>query len=62
MYDNSFSSQRLKEVEGDPHVYVIDGKIWEVKAGNYSDEKFPVFTEHKFLLCGRWRSAFGVYH
>lgn len=49
MYDNSFSSQRLKEVEGDPHVYVIDGKIWEVKAGNYSDEKFPVFIGNEVL-------------
>ena len=49
MYDNSFSSQRLKQVEGNKHVYIIDGKIWEVKEGAYSSERFYVFIGNESL-------------
>lgn len=49
MYDNSFSSQRLKQVEGNRHVYIIDGKIWEVKEGSYSKERFYVFIGNESL-------------
>lgn len=50
MYDSSFTSERIKESEGDPHVKVFDAKIWEVKNVNtYSKEKFVVFSGNELI-------------
>ena len=42
-FDSSFTNQRLKETEGDPHTYVVNARSWDVKPQNYSKEKFYVF-------------------
>ncbi len=42
-FDSSFTNQRLKETEGDPHVYVVNARTWDVKPQNYSKERFYVF-------------------
>ena len=45
MYDTSFTEERIQATKDDPHTYVIDAKIWEVKPeGTYSKERFYVFT------------------
>lgn len=50
MYDSSFTSERIKESEGDPHVKVFDAKIWEVKNVNtYSKERFVVFSGNELI-------------
>lgn len=43
MYDTSFTAQRVAETEGDPHTYIIDAKVYDVKPQNYSQERFYVF-------------------
>jgi len=43
MYDTSFTSQRVAETQGDPHTYIIDAKVYDVKPQNYSKERFYVF-------------------
>ena len=35
-FDSSFTNQRLKETEGDPHTYVVNARSWDVKPQNYS--------------------------
>lgn len=42
-FDSSFTNQRLKETEGDPHTYVVNARSWDVKPQNYSTERFYVF-------------------
>ena len=42
-FDSSFTNQRLKETEGDPHTYVVNARSWDVKPHNYSQERFYVF-------------------
>ena len=42
-FDSSFTNQRLKETEGDPHTYVVNARSWDVKPQNYSKERFYVF-------------------
>ena len=42
-FDSSFTNQRLKETEGDPHTYVVNARSWDVKPQNYSKERFFVF-------------------
>ena len=42
-FDSSFTNQRLKETEGDPHTYVVNARSWDVKPNNYSKERFYVF-------------------
>ena len=42
-FDSSFTNQRLKETEGDPHTYVVNARLWDVKPQNYSKERFYVF-------------------
>lgn len=50
MYDSSFTSERIKSSEGDPHVKVFDAKIWEVKnVDTYSKEKFVVFSGNELI-------------
>ena len=45
MYDTSFTTERIKETEGDPHTYVIDAKVWDVKPeGTFPKERFYVFA------------------
>lgn len=45
MYDTSFTEERIQATRDDPHTYVVDAKIWEVKPeGTYSKERFYVFT------------------
>ena len=44
LYENSFTAQRIKQVQNNPHSYIIDARVWEVKPkGTYSDVMFPVF-------------------
>ena len=43
MYDTSFTAQRIAETDGDPHTYIIDAKVYDVKPQNYSQERFYVF-------------------
>lgn len=43
-YDSSFTNQRIRETEGDPHTYVVNAKIYDVKPQNYSPDRFYVFT------------------
>ena len=43
-FDSSFTNQRLRETEGDPHTYVVNARSWDVKPQNYSKERFYVFT------------------
>lgn len=43
-FDSSFTNQRLKETEGDPHTYIVNARSWDVKPQNYSKERFYVFT------------------
>ena len=43
MYDTSFTAQRVAETKGDPHTYIIDAKVYDVKPQNYSKERFYVF-------------------
>ena len=42
-FDSSFTNQRLKETEGDPHTYVVNARSWDVKPQNYSKDRFYVF-------------------
>ena len=42
-FDSSFTNQRLKETEGDPHTYAVNARSWDVKPQNYSKERFFVF-------------------
>lgn len=42
-FDSSFTNQRLKETENDPHTYVVNARSWDVKPQNYSKERFYVF-------------------
>lgn len=42
-FDSSFTNQRLKETEGDPHTYIVNARSWDVKPQNYSKERFYVF-------------------
>lgn len=42
-FDSSFTNQRLKETAGDPHTYVVNARLWDVKPQNYSKERFYVF-------------------
>lgn len=42
-FDSSFTNQRLKETEGDPHTYVVNARSWDVKPQNYNKERFYVF-------------------
>lgn len=47
---NSFTERRIAASKGNPHVYVIDAKIWEVKpSGTYSNKKFWVFIGNEHL-------------
>ena len=50
MYDTSFTTERIKETEGDPHTYVIDAKVWDVKPeGTFSKKRFYVFAGNSEL-------------
>lgn len=50
MYDTSFTTERIKETEGDPHTYVIDAKVWDVKPeGTFPKERFYVFAGNSDL-------------
>ncbi len=42
-FDSSFTNQRLRETEGDPHTYVVNARSWDVKPQNYSKKRFYVF-------------------
>ena len=42
-YDSSFTNQRINEAQGDPHTYIVNAKIYDVKPQNYSKERFYVF-------------------
>lgn len=42
-FDSSFTNQRLKETEGDPHTYVVNARKWDVKPQDFSKERFYVF-------------------
>ena len=44
MYDASFTNQRIAETQGDPHTYIVNAKVYDVKPQNYSKERFYVFT------------------
>ena len=43
-YDSSFTNQRIKETQNDPHTYIVNARIYDVKSQNYSKERFYVFT------------------
>ena len=50
MYESSFTEERIKESQGDPHVMVFDAKIWEVKnVDTYSKERFVVFSGNELI-------------
>lgn len=50
MYDTSFTTERIKETEGDPHTYIIDAKVWDVKPeGTFPKERFYVFAGNSEL-------------
>ena len=42
-YDSSFTNQRIKELADDPHAYIVNAKIYDVKPQNYSKDRFSVF-------------------
>lgn len=45
MYDNSFTNERIKETEGDPHTYIVNARVWDVKPeGTFPKERFYVFA------------------
>ena len=47
---SSFTDKRIKEVEGDDNVLIINARVWDVKPkGTYSDEMFWVFTGSDLL-------------
>lgn len=50
MYDSSFTTERIKETEGDPHTYVINARVWDVKPeGTFPKERFYVFAGNSEL-------------
>ena len=42
-YDSSFTNQRINELANDPHAYIINAKVYDVKPQNYSSNRFSVF-------------------
>jgi hypothetical protein len=45
MYDTSFTDERIRETEGDPHTYVINARQWDAKPkGTFPAERFYVFS------------------
>ncbi|MBQ2639177.1 MAG: hypothetical protein IJF92_00205 [Bacilli bacterium] len=50
MYDSSFTNERIKETEGDPHTYIINARVWDVKPeGTFPKERFYVFAGNSEL-------------
>ena len=50
MYDSSFTNERIKLTEEDPHTYVINARVWDVKPkGTFPEERFYVFAGNSEL-------------